>query len=68
MTKSPTFMMIAFSKKSVRPVISTQPDSATANTTLSWERKRMPLLIPEVAEIVATKTASTTSAICAGSP
>ncbi len=61
-TKSPTFITTALSRNDVRPVTSTQPASARARITLSWDRSRMPLSTPVVADTAATVTARTASA------
>ncbi len=67
-TKSPTFITTPSSSSWVLPVTSTHPASDRASTTLSWDRKRMPLSTPVVAEIAAMVMASTARPICAASP
>ena len=58
--KSPTFMVAARSRNAVSPNTRTQPASTSASTTLSWLRMRMPLSTPDVADTIATRTATTT--------
>ncbi len=67
-TKSPTFITTPSTSISVRPVTSTQPASDRASSTLSWDRNRMPLSTPVVAEMAAMTTAIVARAICAPRP
>ena len=66
--KSPTLATMALRIKLVLPVTRIQPARPRANRTLSWDRNRMPLSTPVVAETAAMTTARMASAICAPVP
>ncbi len=67
-TKSPTFITMASSRKAVLPSTKTQAARPMAIRTLICESRRMPLSTPVVAEMVAMITAKAMSPICAALP